>query len=369
MTAHTENKIFKEEWLHPIWEDTYIYRETFMMIEEDGICKAPFLLSPESVLKVESYDEEIVYEEGRDYLICEDNLVLTEGTRIPHTRWETFYLPTERDAQEAVNKIGFELGFGLVELTDGRYLNLTTIGNPEFVTKWQVAVTYRAKAAFSGYIPQGAMKQLPRLSEKLKKKEAISYVLYGDSISCGFDCSGIYGLKPGQPIWADLLLHQMERTWQVPIVYHNSSVSGMDTEWAIEHANENVCKYQPDLVIIGYGMNDRCNGAEFKEKVDRLIKTIRKECPETEFVLIATTLPNKLSNTAPLYFCAYQEEHSDNLKALCKEGVVLADVQAVHKEIEKKKRYVDLTGNFLNHPNDYLARVQAQVLAAVLEVK
>ena len=44
----------------------------------------------------------------------------------------------------------------------------------------------------------------------------------------------------------------------------------------------------------------------------------------------------------------------------------LAAVQEIQREIQKKKRYVDLTGNWLNHPNDYLARVQAQVIAAVL---
>lgn len=363
-----EKDTYKEEWMKPVWEGKEVYRETFMMIEENGVCEAPFLLAPESVYRVESYDGEMTYEEGRDYLIRDDKLVLVPGGRIPHTGWETFILPTAEAAQKALDERGIELGFGLVELTDGRYLNLAAIGNPEFVTKWQVAVTYRAKEAWSGYVPTGEMHSLPGLAEKLKKKEPVNLVLYGDSISCGFDCSGKYGLKPKQPVWPELLLHQIEKKWNVPVNYHNLSVSGMDTDWAITHAKENVCRYQPDLVIIGYGMNDRCDGNAFKEKIERLIKTIKEDCPKTEFVLITTTLPNKLSNTAPLYFWAHQDEHSESLKALCKEGIALADVQEVQKEIEKKKRYMDLTGNLLNHPNDYLARIQAQVLAAVLEV-
>ena len=43
-------------------------------------------------------------------------------------------------------------------------------------------------------------------------------------------------------------------------------------------------------------------------------------------------------------------------------GVAIADIQAVQKEIGKRKRYIDITGNWLNHPNDYLARILAQVV-------
>ena len=48
-------------------------------------------------------------------------------------------------------------------------------------------------------------------------------------------------------------------------------------------------------------------------------------------------------------------------------GRLLADVQGVQREVMKRKRYIDLTGNLLNHPNDYLARIQAQVLDTVLK--
>lgn len=155
---------------------------------------------------------------------------------------------------------------------------------------------------------------------------------------------------------------------KIPICFHNTSVSGMDTEWAIAHAKERVCAYHPDLVILGYGMNDRCDGTQYAEKTMRLIGAIREDCPQTEFVLIATTLPNPLTATPPMYFCSHQEEYSQSLKALCQEGIVLADVQALQKEVQKKKRYIDLTGNLLNHPNDWLAGMQAQVVAATLEV-
>ncbi len=84
-------------------------------------------------------------------------------------------------------------------------------------------------------------------------------------------------------------------------------------------------------------------------------------------MLIATTLPNPLTRTAPMYFCAHQEEYAQSLRTLCGTGVVLADVQGVQKELMKRKRYIDITGNLINHPNDYLARIQGQVLDTVLK--
>lgn len=357
-----------DKWNVSFWEGNEVRRETFAMIEEAGSCEAPFLREPEEIIKVESYSGELVYEQGRDYLVKDGKLVLPEGSRIPHTGWEQWIRRTKEEAQEEAKREGVDPGFEPVATTDGSYLSLCSIGHPEFVTKWQTAVTYRAKESWEGSVPQGALKQLPGLSEKIKKQESVKILLYGDSISCGWDCSGKYEQNPWQPVWYTLLLDRMEKKWGIPVCFHNTSVSGMDTEWAIANAKERVCVYQPDLVILGYGMNDRCDGAQYAEKTMRLIGTIREDCPQTEFVLIATTLPNPLTATPPMYFSSHQAEYSQSLKTLCQEGIVLADVQAVQKEVQEKKRYIDLTGNLLNHPNDWLAGIQAQVVAATLEV-
>ena len=52
---------------------------------------------------------------------------------------------------------------------------------------------------------------------------------------------------------------------------------------------------------------------------------------------------------------------------LCGKGIALADIQTVQKNIMKKKRYIDLTGNLLNHPNDYLSRIQAQIVLETMK--
>lgn len=253
-----------------------------------------------------------------------------------------------------------------IATTDGRYVTVFAIGNPEYVTKWQICVTYETEEMWQGYAPEPSLSKLPTVSEKLAKGEPVTVVLYGDSISVGFDCSGIYNVKPYQPIWGDLVIESLRERFQSPITFHNPSVAGVDSDWALENLQERVNVHHPDLVILGWGMNDRCSGEEYAVKTKRLIEKIKEENPKAEIVLMASSLANALTATEPYLFCANQKDHGRCLKDLCKEGIVLADIGSMQTELMKKKRYIDLTGNWLNHPNDYLARVQAQIVNTVL---
>lgn len=357
---------YKDEYLYPVWEGGKLYRETFAMVEEGGSCEAAFLYEPEKILRIESYDGLHVYEPGRDCIVKDGKLVLTPDSRIPHTDWNTFYYLSEEEAKRELSKRKEKLGFGPVSTTDGRFLNLSAIGNPDYVTRWQIAVTYTTQERWVGKHPVSEVDHLPDFWYKVKRKKNIRIVLFGDSISCGCDCSGLYHKSPYQPLWPDLLAESLRNYYDVAIELINTSEGGRDTEWAIQNIGERVANWQPDLVLLGFGMNDRCSGTEYGEKTRQMVNDVLSACPGAEIVLMATSLPNHLTKTSPFYFCSHQDEHGDALLKLCRMGVVLADMQGVQKELMKRKRYIDITGNLLNHPNDYLARIQAQVLRTIL---
>ena len=50
------------------------------------------------------------------------------------------------------------------------------------------------------------------------------------------------------------------------------------------------------------------------------------------------------------------------------QGIAAVDVTGVHAGLLEAKRYADMTGNNVNHANDYLARVYAQTLLKTLEI-
>ena len=48
------------------------------------------------------------------------------------------------------------------------------------------------------------------------------------------------------------------------------------------------------------------------------------------------------------------------------EGVAVADIGGVHRYMQERKRFIDMTSNNVNHPNDFFYRVHAQFLAGML---
>ena len=44
----------------------------------------------------------------------------------------------------------------------------------------------------------------------------------------------------------------------------------------------------------------------------------------------------------------------------------LARITSMHQTLLKRKHFYDMTGNNINHPNDFLARIYAQTLLAVI---
>lgn len=355
----------------PVWKGGEIYRETFAMVMEPDGCRARFLFKPDQIIRVESYDGTRSYQEEKDYRIEGDYFVRTEESTIPYARWEYFYHTTETEAVQSLKEREMRegsLGFGPVKTTDGKYVNLTAVGHPSYVTDYQITVTYRTSETWDDEYPESSVNLFPRFFSRMLAKNPVKIVLYGDSISCGYDCSGMYHQKPEQPVWPELVKNGLKRSYGAEPEMINQSVAGVDSDWAIRNVKERVCQYRPDLVILGFGMNDRCRGKEYLQKTRQLIAEIQNDCRNSEILLIATSLPNPLLHTEPYYFCGYQQEQGEELKKLCVREVGVASVQKVQEKIMEKKRYIDLTGNLLNHPNDYLSRIQAQVvLAALLE--
>ena len=64
-------------------------------------------------------------------------------------------------------------------------------------------------------------------------------------------------------------------------------------QWGVENAKELVCPCNPDLVILGFGMNSMQEPAEiYKVAILSIIQTIRSEHPDCEFLLVSPMIPN-----------------------------------------------------------------------------
>ena len=81
----TDEMTDKNMLLRPVWEGGQVFRETFAMVGDGEPCSAPFLLEPEKVIAIESYDKSCTFDLGRDCYVEDGRLVLTQDSRMPHT--------------------------------------------------------------------------------------------------------------------------------------------------------------------------------------------------------------------------------------------------------------------------------------------
>ena len=120
----------------------------------------------------------------------------------------------------------------------------------------------------------------------------------------------------------------------------------------------------PDLCIIGFGMNDRGGNVPvnlFKSQINQIMTTVRAGNPAAEFILVSSARNNpEWGPQQPLL------DYRDAILKMQGPGVKVADVTAAHEALLKKKPFIDMSSNNVNHPNDYLGRWYAQVISALL---
>ena len=146
----------------------------------------------------------------------------------------------------------------------------------------------------------------------------------------------------------------------------NSGRCGGTYEQALERLDRDVLRFNPDLVILAFGMNDSAgvSSESYQTNTRKMIEDIRKQLPNAEFVLVASMLGNRDWTTLKHELFP---KYRDALKELCEPGIALADMTSIWTGILERKQDWDQTGNGVNHPNDFGHRIYAQVIAKLLD--
>ncbi|WP_020470698.1 SGNH/GDSL hydrolase family protein [Zavarzinella formosa] len=344
--------------LEPAWVSPVVYRESSILFQKDE--KAPVVarlaFPATEILSVKSAAGEKTYEAGKDFQLGEGGLtlvfkpeakapVLTEAALYPPEGAPMSY--RHRASNPKQNML-----YG-----PGRWFH-----------DRQIEITYRTKPA-SGTLPAITLadKQLPKTFARLREGKPLVIGISGDSISTGLDASALVKAPPQQPGYPDLVAAQLQHAYKSEITLKNRAVSG----WSIANGvadHDKLLVSKPNLVIIAYGMNDvgRRDPKWYKEQTQKLIEQIHAADKYTEIILVSTMTGNpEWVHTPKEMFPKYQEA----LASLAGPGIALADVTAAWETMLKNKHYLDLTGNGLNHPNDFGHRLYAQTILSLLVAK
>lgn len=226
-------------------------------------------------------------------------------------------------------------------------------------------ITYeRARGADDAPAPVVCHGSLPRTLARLAEGKALLIGVSGDSISTGLDASGTTAAPPCQPGWPDLVVAQLRVAVPAEVTHVNRAVAG----WSVANGLADLdalLASNPDLVIVAYGMNDvgRRDPAWYREQTEAIVRGVQEKRPQADVLLVATMLGNdEWIHTPREMFGRYRDE----LEGLVGEGVALVDMTAVWEDQLRSKEMFDLTGNGLNHPNDFGHRLYAQGVLQML---
>lgn len=370
-----------DTYMRPVWKDRVVHNETVMFVGKDD--KASLLYEADEIISLRSYDLKTEYKKGVDYDYVDGKLILLPGSSIPYISEEEYYT---NDATYSMLQTKGNEG------TDASY---TYWGEGDTMTKWQVAVTYQHSQFWDGYVPESFADRYENLIQKLQNGEDVVFVFYGDSITFGANASFMIGVEPYMPTWSQLFTQYVAKQYgytvkyvqdefteaPVPtedtvygnngtITYYNPSVGG----WTVEQGYQNVqecvnafvSQYGCDLFTVAFGMNNASlSSNKFVQYTEGIIKRVQKYAPETDVVMVSTMVPNPEATNG---WYGNQELFEAEMLTLADGlyekgmGCSVAAMTSMSKSVLETKRFRDITGNNINHSNDFMSRLYAQLM-------
>ncbi len=359
------------DYIRPLWEGDTVLYESVMFREDEHAVQLTYPI--DRVLSVYSADFGTEYVEGTDWTVEYGCFVRLPGSKMPYMPLSQFYPDHHEDGHD----------FGCTEA--GRpYLGF---GEGDTMIKHQVVISYKHSAAWNGPIPTAQRDKCARFFDKLANGEEATILFYGDSITTGANSSGRVGIEPHARSFPEMVTAAIAETygytvsWDVQpyeemkkldkvggkvLHYVNTAVGGMDSNWGVQNVQTHVNDYDPDLVILAFGMNDggkTC--AQYMALTEQIVDSMVTST-HGDIILLATMLPHFRAAG----FFGHQIEYEPALAKLAagSDRIALAPMTSLHKHVLSRKAYYHMTGNNVNHPNDFLARLYAMVLLATMGV-
>lgn len=346
----------QDKWILTAWENKVVYDECILFApdihtRETAPCR--LLFEPERILSVRSDYLNREYAEGIDYEVKDGCIVRLPGGSLPYFSFDESY--PETPASIAVDSV----------FVPGRYVRFENAGIETH--KRQIKVTYERRGGMPDFV-RPILDDLPVTKRKLQNKEDMHILFYGDSFMAGCDASGASGIVPYMDTLDCLIVKSLAEFYDHPrIRFTNTAVGGTVSKWGLDCLNERVFQYNPDLVVIRFGMNDGSTGVEpeeFSETMRSIACEICKHNPDCEVIIMTSELPNPDCK-------GWTKEH-DRYEAFLDakiqdgNGVSKVRVMDFFKYICSVKGFSSITANFINHPNDFMIRLYANLVASSL---
>ncbi len=367
-----------------------VFFETVMFIDKGETTSLLFPI--DEIISVQDYTGRRNYVEGRDYTVVDGKLHIPTTSTINVITSGSYYNYSGTNGQiiyENYNGIDVPVYWG-----EGATM-----------TQYQLRITYKHSKTWDGFKQETYAKNYEGLIRKLMAGDDVTFIFYGDSITCGSNSSWFigtptldwyetkafyqwsYSMLFTQAL-ADLFgytIHFVDASGLNSIIkappedyvggtngtitYINTSVGGWTSEGGLnnfdKHIKPFIEEYGCDLLGVAFGMND--GGVAISTTANNIKSIYQKAMAlDDDFygLVVSTMLPNNKATNGWFGNQQYQEARlkSDVVDYLNANGVGagIARVTSVSESMLERIDFRDYTGNNINHPNDFMQRVYAQ---------
>lgn len=358
-------------YMYPVWAGGAVYQETtvFYVDGNGNVVGGNLLYAPDRILSVRSFGLDKEYQPDVDYIMTDTGIKLTEESGIP-------VMPRAAYCDESDTKSAHQLKDG----NGGKLFTDNTV-----LPRYYLSVSYTTSATWNGILPKNETDHLSRLKKKLENKEKVTIAVLGDSISVGYTTSGLndpsyrvngekitvkVDIAPHMPTWPKLLCENLRRAYGYEDIWVvNWAIGGTNTSSeCLSDMLDRVVSSQPDLVTIGFGMNEYWGPAvQHGNRIEGIMDRLRTSLPDTEFLLLSSMLPNMLAySEGNMNLAAFETEYYNLQSRRTDLGIAVAPVNAVYRYAQGIKGDFALVGGNQNHPNDFAVRLYAQTISTVL---
>ena len=183
---------------------------------------------------------------------------------------------------------------------------------------------------------------------KLRAGEAVKIIAFGDSITAGGEAS-----QPDLIFWQRWANELQCRYPRARVTAVNGATGGDTTRQGLQRLQAKVIDGKPDLVLIGFGMNDNNRNAvplpEFEGNLREMVARIRAGTA-AEVVLFSAFPPNPKWRFGSPHMADYA---AATARAARETACAYADVFDNWQTLAARKKPEDLLGNNINHPNNF----------------
>ena len=151
----------------------------------------------------------------------------------------------------------------------------------------------------------------------------------------------------------------LNETFPAKVTLSNLGVAGRTAGWGLKQLDRVIAE-KPDLVMIAFGMNDPVSSEQFQKTNLEILTHLQKEIPQTDLIFISG-MNNNPDWRDPTKIPGFREA----LKAIVRPNVILADITTPWEKLLTRKNFSDLSGNNVNHPNDFGHRLYSEILFSI----